>query len=1111
MNGARRTTARGRRGGIGRCAISLASALLAAALALAACREAAKSRAAPSGEVRLEAADVAFLPLADEGRDWFCNTHEIRHYAGAALRALAAPAVRPSERDPFLVEAIYHRIEPYRVEPFTSAALVTLGRRLAVRYVVQPVLTKEGAARGVRLSIYDVTSGAEATSFTCAGTTSGDWPASAVQQALLDVSFAAVDSLTALPRRNGATAPDAPGEVDLAGAEDLARRWDLAAHCGQIDAASAALARDPKDARAWAMAARGYARLASDTRAYPARFHRECRLRATVAADLALRYGADDPGVRCAAAEARLAARRPVEAERLLEPPGGATSPHEAQARLLRATIRRALVEPPPDALATTPTTALAVLTGDMQRAARQYSLSLQTFAALLEKDRENVVLSGRHAVLRAHAGHPNNHLDAGVYHTLLALTQAHADLVPATWSRGPEGRRLARATLMDLAGILGEEVPAHLDDAQHRAAFRRVVAFGADAERARQTVARVRGMPVDGQLLLLLRSYGEFQRAFTLQQTMRPREATTPLALTLLDRKRLYDRLIVDGLGVTMEALDDLSVAEEGDRLAVALAGAFPDDETAQAVAGYHYYNHGGAVRPPLVTERFARSEAAWAAYYPQYYVRAGWSVPGTPLASVARRYETLLSFDGFDAALALTAARGLHAIRCWDDERRAIDWGLARDPYAFELRAQALQAQRARSGRPIAQADIEAFARDFAHCPAAAQEVADLLRAAGDLAEAEAVCRRILAAAPGDREAYFDLTELLRAQGRADESEALIGPFVARHADLDANRAVREAADFRIERREYDLAAALMARHAARLDPSEQGTIVTMGLLRWFGGDRSAAHAEFERYFNRYGRAAGPCRLAELEAMRGNWDEMRKLGDRLARTRTGDPHGHFLRAVVLLHDGHADQGRQTITAALQRMLQDPRAYELFARWHLLYGDFRTGARACRDGRRIVPGPFDLALDATAFRAALLAGDPIEAESILARLRLFAPNHSLAHACEALWRLHQRDVTGARRALEPARLRNPRDTLVRIAWGRILLGEGRVEEAVDALRSAIDEAHAPYELAEALLSIGEAYAAADRKDLADRAWQGVCELWPASYWADQAEERQRR
>ncbi|KPL05628.1 hypothetical protein AMJ85_11555 [candidate division BRC1 bacterium SM23_51] len=510
---------------------------------------------------------------------------------------------------------------------------------------------------------------------------------------------------------------------------------------------------------------------------------------------------------------------------------------------------------------------------------------------------------------------------------------------------------------------------------------------------------------------------------------------------------------------------------------------------------------------RPQMVTNHFNKARFAWAYYLPQIYIRTWWAVPHEPLEKVAKRYRNIVFCDLFDPTIAAQIAEGLYEIRQWSDASEFARRAIAGDPYNMDLRTKGLYVERGKTGRQIAKDAIEQLAHDFRHRPEIETTVAELYYAAGLAAEAEKASRAILEKDPANKTAFNNVLSLLRLQGKTEESEQIVAPFVAEHASLVGDWALVDTVNYYIDRREYERAALFLSKNLNYLDRSPGAAMIMLGRLKWFRGDLDGAREEFERYYERYGGSEGAMDLPQLEALRGNWDVMRNQSYRILADRHTMMTGYFLNAIYSLHQGDIPQGEKAIGTGLAYKVHDPEDYQTFALWQFYRGDFPAVIKACNNGQRYVRGPYDRWLDVTELRARLAMGDVEGAEPIVKRMRLLLPFFVWTYIGEALWQLGKGDIAAARNAIEVARRYNPRDTHTQVAHGRILLAEGKTEEAIVELRYAADHVHAPRHLTEACYYLGQALEKARKTDEAAKAYERLLDLWAAGGWADKAKE----
>ncbi|MBM3335255.1 tetratricopeptide repeat protein [Candidatus Sumerlaeota bacterium] len=531
----------------------------------------------------------------------------------------------------------------------------------------------------------------------------------------------------------------------------------------------------------------------------------------------------------------------------------------------------------------------------------------------------------------------------------------------------------------------------------------------------------------------------------------------------------------------------------------------SFLTDEAALVAAAWIYHS-SSFFSPATVTQFINQAEYAWAQYIPHVKMRTEWAIPNESPDYVAIRFKWLTFFDQFDADLLLSAATSIYNLRQWDDAIELLDRGIRDFPHRIEFRWKRLYAQRAKTGQQIARADIEKLASDFGDHPQCDNLALELYYSANLTSPAASLAYRMLARNPGDKRAFEILVGILHSQGRLDECDSLYPDYVAQHRDLAGNSALLSAATYYYSRREYDRAARFLSgKWRGGLDPWQGGTIIMLGKLKWASGDYAGAREEFERYFERYQGGAGPFAIANLEALRGNWEEMPKQADRILANRQSALDGWLLRAFYHLHKGRLVEGEQAVATGRNIMAHKPEAFRNLALWRLCAGDFPSVIQACEEGRRYVEGPLDTTLDFRDFRARLLVGDLAGAKTVLDRMMLFQPSDMFTVICEALWHLSQNDIASARRAIDVALRWNPKNTYVQTAHGRVLLAEGKKDEAIAELRFAADNLHFVWEGIDVYYYLGRALEAAGQTDEARKAYNRLLALWPVGYWAAQA------
>jgi tetratricopeptide (TPR) repeat protein len=401
---------------------------------------------------------------------------------------------------------------------------------------------------------------------------------------------------------------------------------------------------------------------------------------------------------------------------------------------------------------------------------------------------------------------------------------------------------------------------------------------------------------------------------------------------------------------------------------------------------------------------------------------------------------------------------------------------------------------------------AAIDQLAVDFADHPTIRETVVELYYDAG-LAEAtDKICRELLAEEPGNRAAFFRLVHLRRLAGKREEADQMVARYAQEHPSLAGNRALASAAAFYFDRREYDRAAEFMdAKKWTALDTWQGDTILTLGKLKWANGKYKEAMAEFERCFQRYGMGSGPAHIGRFAALADRWEEMRRQGDRILSRTLTNMDGYWIKGLYYLHQGNIAEGEKTIIMGRANLSHAPRGFELLAAWWFHTGNFQGGIQLCEGGRKYVWGPTHDLLDRTEFRLRLIAGDVEGAGRVVARMKLYEPFSPRTFVNEALWHLARNEIPAARAAIDTARLYNPRDTFTQVAHGRVLLAEGKTDEAVQELYYAATHVHFPSHWTEAYFYLAKAHEAAGQATKARETWEKLLALWPAGYWADQA------
>jgi len=969
--------------------------------------------------------------------------------------------------------------------------LAELGRTFSARYVVHPTLKKaEGGAIEASVLIVDAERGQPVGSKTVRGKPGEISPVEA-QRVLLEASLATADLLlTALGGKgsvpqSGRPTPQGSQPV-LVEAETLCRSWSLPAMRGALERACLATKNEPCDGRAWAMAARCYARLNLGIMLYPARFYRETALRAIVAADLARRFAPNAPDVLLAAGEALYANHRRAEAETLLaaiakDPKCG------PEALAVLANIQRKPFACPLGRSkdpATTLTQAVRYFAMYANRAAGNEKECERIFLELVNEDPQNLLLLEK-------AGGGPTHATAG-------MCEAFAELLPAVSEADPAGARIAGEALKELRAIAGAGVPENLQSRESAAQLRNALAAFLRSGGGAQLFA-------EDPVVRLLRVYGKFEAATVRLLIEQPQATGKPCALSLLDLVRFYDRNIIEGLGRIRDRYLYQGADEAGKRFMDELTRAFPADEAVQVFVGLFYKEGGRLFSPPTVTKYFNQAKSCWAYYTPERLTRAEWAITVEPPERAAKAFKVIADYDVFNAEIVATIINHLSELRQWDDAAELLDKFIKANSRSLWARTKRIVVERARTGRQISKADIVKLAADFRDHPDVDEFVADLYHSAGMMAEAEPALRKVLARDPGNSKAFYDLLELLRFQGKPEEADKLVGPFVTFHQDLTGNGALLNAARFYYNRREYDKAAPFMVGKWGGLDTWQGGTIIMMGDLRWARGDFQGAVAEYERCHTRYQDQAGPMQIGRIEALRGNWEEVNKQGDRICGENPAPLLGFWMKALCALHKGDLAEGEKQAFTGRVVLAHDPEAYQYLAAWRFHAGNFQGVTQACEEGRRYVRGGTDTELDMLDVKARLILNDAMGARPIIERMGLFFPYADATWVCLALWHLQRNDVAEARKTIELVRRCNPRSTLVQVTNGRILLAEGKKNEAIAELRYACDHLHFAWQGTEAHYYLGQALEAAGQTAEAKKAYQRLLALWSAGYWADKA------
>lgn len=1066
----------------------------------------------PTPAVKFGTVDVLFMPLNDETREGYFLTWEIRHYARATITALIAPFVRCTIGDDFSVEQRIWATDLDLKKPIPLATLRDFANAFGARYVVHTSMRRtEDEAIAASISIIDAQNGRQVGAVSNRGKP-GDFSPTEAQRVLLETARAGADLLIktlggdgSIPQSGRPTATGA--RALIAEAETLCRRWDLASIYRALYLSSVAIRAEPADGRAWALAGRCYARLANDTARYPARFHREARLRAIVAVDLARRLAPDDPGVRFGAATALHANRRLVEAETIYETLVGEPE-YKNESLIALSEIRRKpelLDQIETKEQPKTGTDAVRYLLANAQLAAGNTTASMNTLRGLQKDDSQNTVLSARLVETLRSWGGPPAYFHGGAQHSVLTVSEAFRELLPLVWNFDFTGRQIAQKALSDLRQIAGDSVPLALDTKEDVANLATGLTAVHDPSLNQAAMASISQVPPDNLLFRLLRTYSTLQSETVKHLLEHPPKTTTPMDFSLLDRVRLRDRLIGEALGDMLMALQNWGVYDAAERFAAEIGKTLPTDVAVQTFAGLFYERGTRYFNPPLVTQYLDQAKYNWAYYLPERLTRARWAFSLVPPDEVERILRDISYYDIFDPDLAATIAERFSQIGRWGPAADFLGRAIKGDPYRMNLHKQLIYFERARSGRQISKESIENLEERFRDRSEIENVVAELYYAAGLTAEAEKACRNLLLKDPHAHSAFFNLRDLLRWQGRHEEADQLTARFVADHPSLTGNAALVDAASFYYERREYDKAARFLEGKWGALDPWQGDTILTMGNLKWAYGDLKGARAEYERSYQRYGRPWGPSNIARIEALRGNWEEMLKQGDRILSRHAATLEGHWLRAIYFLHKGNLAEGEKAVLYDRIMLAHDPRAFRNFGLWRFYAGKFEQAIAICEEGRRYEREPVNESLDLTECRARLVMGDVDGAEPIIQRMKLFGHTSKWTYYCEALWRLRRNETAAARAAIDVARRDNPRDTFIQLAHARILLAEGKNEEAVREMRDAAAHIHYPWHSTEVYLYLAQALEAAGRPIQAKQEYERLLALWPAGYWADQA------
>jgi tetratricopeptide (TPR) repeat protein len=1065
----------------------------------------------PTPEIKFAKADVVFFPLSDETNRGFFMTWEIRHYARVAMTALIAPYAICRIRDDFTVEQKTGVMGTDLKTDFPPAKLAEIGREYDARFVVHPhAKTVEDSTIEATISIVETAGGRLVGSKSARGKPGNLSPGEA-QRVLLEASLAAADLLIAALGGKGSVPqegiPTPQGSQPLlADAESKLRQWSLPATVGALDLAGMTIANEPGDGRAWAITARCYARLALDTERHPARFHRDSRLRSIVAADLARRFTPDAPDVKLAAGEALYANLRYPDAEKILS--GFAKDPkYGDETSPILITIRRNFADVPGFEVvgeSASEVSAARYFLWRARYAAGQASQNAGPCRQLLQKNPRNVLVAARLSDALAYVG-PGAHVSGGAQVSLIAFSEAFGELVPAVWGLDPTGRQIAAQTLGGLRENLGSSVPDNLDGPNGVSQLRSALEALADPQRNSVAMSGIMEMEPKNLLFRLLNLYSQLETATIRHLIEQPLKSGRPLALSLLDSVRLYDRLLIEGLEGMDQGFASWGVFDSERRLVDEVGKAFPADEAAQVFVGLFYRRGTQYFSPPIVTQFFNQSQYAWAHYVPQMQTRTEWAITGETPAQVANRYNYLTFYDQFNAELAYTAAWRIYNLRQYDEAAKLYDRLIRDYPRRLEFRAQHLYVERAQSGKQFDKAAIEKLANDFRNHPDLDGSLLDLYSSAHMTAEAETLCRKILDKNPGHRTAFYQLAALLREQGKLDESDELVKRYVARHPDLTGNAALVDSAGYYYDRRDYDRAAKFMTDDWDCLDTWQGGTILMLGKLKWARGDFDGARAEFEREYQRYGLGNGLVLIAQCEALRGNWDEVLKQAERMHAKRPAHLEGWWLKGLYYLHKGNLAEGEKSVTYGRGMMAHSSDAFFNLGYWRYFAGNFSGALAACDEGRRFIKTPMDVDLDMLEFRTRLALGDAKSVRPIVDRMKLFMPSQNATNICEVLWLLDQKDIPAARAVIDAARRWNPRNTLIQMLYARVLLAEGKKDEAVAELRFAAEHLHRIQDAAEVYYHLAQALEAAGQTAEAAKYYQKLLDLWPVGLWADRA------
>lgn len=1013
----------------------------------------------PTPDVGFGQADVVFLPLNDDSGECFYVTWELRYYVRAAIKSLLTPYVEFTAADEVVADQKIWALKSESWVPFKPSEVLQMGRTFNARFAVLPVIHKaDNGGIVATVSIFDIGSGQRTDTPAVQSAENIRSPQEA-QRILLEASLAATEILGAklgkeikVPRAG--TAPP-PGSDDLLNdAASLCFRWDLKPTLSALEMASVAIRKGPADGRAWAAAARCYARLALDTDPHPARFHRECCLRATLAADLARKYAPEDADVRYAVGLARFAARRYLEAEAILKQlPKEHPGRKAADAMILA--VRHQTVEFKKAGLdlstlpEVTPHLYLAIY-ANMNEAPLEFSY--EALEKLAWAHPGNISIEAR----RTQAAHYDlfRQMPCASQLSLLAFSRAFADLVPAVRRVGLDGRELAVATLADLKTIAGQSVPDEVRDKTAIAALEAEMSKVEKLGTNEVVLHAIASMHADNILLRLMNAYARFESTALRQLCEAPQPAKLPLELSLADRIRLYDRFVIEGLWAIAESLTGQAKYAEAKSFCTQFAEAFPADEAAQIGASW-VYRTGRGFRPESVTPCFDQAKYAWCDYVPEHYTRCEWAAGTRPDDQVAMSVKQVVVRDLFDPSLLTRTAYLLYNNRHWDLAAEQFQKAIDADPYRPKLRVAQIYVERARTEKQFTKEAIERLASEFPDYPDLDETLASLYFDAGMEVEAEKACRKLLESQPGHPMATVSLARVLSFQGRSEEANALIAE------QLKSN-----------PRLQYEIG-------------------------------QKALNPLYPRYYRFEVQADQAC----AAALQGDWDRTLAAADAILTQRVQDLPGAYLKSMYFLHKGDFAEGDKYVFMARVMLQHAPAPYQVLAQWRYYAGMFEKAVESCNNGHPYMDGEIDTHLALTEVRARLMNKDRSGAASVVRRLKLFAPWSTRTYLCDALLSLDLGEIAAARRAIDVVLRHHPSSPLALTVHARILAAEKKRDEATQAFQSAQIAARNPWDQTEAWLYLGENLEAAGKPEEAKAVWETLLNCWPKGWWADQARQ----